>query len=372
MPRQGRAHKLPRLEITVDRPLQMWYNESGKNRRLPAKEDKEDAEMRVIFMAFRRCLPAAALLAAALLSAGCALPPRPAADPGTETAAGPDSSGRQTVAQEETHTPAAEPADIPADVRVLVVDCSVPCAAVAPEFTEWEKRVTDPAAPMTCPLPWGADGVTGTYRYSVTRTGCDLPTHVYYTPDGTEFGINAGTGLPELYAPGVPPAAAGPDLGEDACREIARELLSGCADPAGFAVTATVEGDLYRFDFTREIGGLPSEESATVTLWRDGSLHSYSSRMLGRIPEDTRLPFAPQQADGWVLTRAAEALAGLDGLYDRVDCGIRARSVTRWGGCAVLRYVLEIQCLRDFGDTVEIDAGVLELLVLPVPGAGEG
>ena len=319
------------------------------------------------------CLPAAAiLLAAALLMAGCAIPPRSdiASVPGSHAmSSGQDAQSGQNPPTYESNDPAVPPAlgaiTIPADVRVLICDCSVPGIASAPEFTRWERRYTDTSAPSEWPLPWGDAEVTGAYQYSVVRSGCDTAAHAYRTPDGTAFLVNAETGLPEACRPASPDGSGAQDLGLEACRELAAAFLSAYTDPSGFTVTGTWQNGVYRFDFTREIGGIPSEESATVTLLPDGSLHSYSSRMLGRIPEDTELPFAPQQADAWVLQRAKDICGVPHGECTRMKYGIRSRSVTLLGGEAVLHYYVDVACIRDFGDTEAIDSGLIELIVLP-------
>lgn len=127
--------------------------------------------------------------------------------------------------------------------------------------------------------------VPGTYRHTVRDFPNNYDTRIYYDDRNLQFGLDNESKL-QFYFWGD---NGGGDkiYTEQECLEIARRFLIPYQDISNYQLEITKEADqgLYRFTFTKYVGGYPSVDQAIVTVHESGKLYSYSSFMLGKVPD---------------------------------------------------------------------------------------
>lgn len=248
----------------------------------------------------------------------------------------------------------------------LVCDFSDSIAGVTPtvEFDKWNKeQYIDNTASQNISLVLNKKEVNGVYNNTATENGNDYLTHSYISEDGISFGIAADTNKMVYCFWGKPDQAKNQVLDQNACEDIAKDFLSKLVDVSPYTVTCKEKDGKFEFNFTKIINGIKTLDSATVIVTKDGSLYSFHSWMLGKIPTATNIEFDTEETDMAVAAKINSIYGNAFKNYDNVDLTVRSRSLTLIEGKQALQYYVNIDCIDILGEYESKIGGLIELII---------
>lgn len=193
----------------------------------------------------------------------------------------------------------------------------------------------------------------GVYQYSQHQMPNNYPTHIYKDAKGTRFATDPD-GFPVFFFWGNRQTDT-PSLGvhtEQQCLSVARDFLSNYADVDEYEITTKTDSDkgIYEFTFTKWLNSYRTTDSATIVVKNDGSLYSYSSFMLGRLPTSADVEFNPDVAKQSVYQKLDTIYSPVRANYSAVTYGTPnfEYTILENGDLAIL-CVVDIQCENSNG-----------------------
>lgn len=110
-----------------------------------------------------------------------------------------------------------------------------------------------------------------------------------------------------------------PVRSEEECVQIAKDFLSTIVDTEPYKVESYQSENYYVVEFNKYIGDMKVKDSATVTVTRSGQLSSFSSSMLGTIPNDVVNMFDMVEAERVFRERLDQILMNSNFEFDRFE-----------------------------------------------------
>ena len=183
------------------------------------------------------------------------------------------------------------------------------------EYSYWmnEQRI-DIEAEEHIEMTIDKETVIGTYQYSQNQMPNNYASHVYKDSKGNRFAIDSN-GVPVFYFWGSSQSEnySSSIYTEEQCICVARDFLNGYVNIDDYRITVeqdTAKG-IYVITFTKWLNGYSTTDCAVVEVKNNGRLYSYSSFMLGRIPDNSTVEFYPDIAEQAVYQK-------LDAIYGSV------------------------------------------------------
>lgn len=183
------------------------------------------------------------------------------------------------------------------------------------EYSYWtNNEYIDSGAEESIHAIIGQDAVNGIYLHSENQMPNNYSTHFYQDPQNIIFATDP-QGTPVFYFWGQQETDVQTlDIcTEQQCVTVAQEFISSYIDVEKYEVSAVqnTDRDSYDITFTKLLNGLPTTEYAVVTVNNDGTLYSYASFMLGRLPDSTHHVF-------YLDSAIASVYGKLDSIYEPV------------------------------------------------------
>jgi hypothetical protein len=198
--------------------------------------------------------------------------------------------------------------------------------------------------------------ISGVYQYSDHQIPNNYPSHIYKDSQGKRFATDPN-GTPVFYFWGNPQnnVVSSRICSEQQCLAIAQDFLSNFVNVDEYEVTTETDSQegIYEITFTKWLNGYPTTDHATVTVKSDGSLYSYSSFMLGRLPTTSTVKFDLELAKQSVYQKIDKIYDSVRGEYTSITCDEPIFEYTILeNGATALFCVVDVQCkLPNGGDT---------------------
>lgn len=180
------------------------------------------------------------------------------------------------------------------------------------EYSYWlEDRRIDIEAEEHVELTIGNETVSGTYQYSQNQMPNNYASHFYKDSNGKRFAIDSN-GFPVFYFWGSlqTDSHSSGVCTEQQCIATARDFLNSYVniDEYEISVEHVTDRGIYEITFTKFLNGYGTTDCAVVAVQNNGSLYSYASFMLGKLPDDSAVEFYPDIAEQAVYQK-------LDAIY---------------------------------------------------------
>ena len=150
-----------------------------------------------------------------------------------------------------------------------------------------EETYKDKAAPQQVEITINKQKYVGDYMLKQYREVNYFPVYYYVAENGFRFEIDDQGRLISAFWGGEVEAHQNALL-PDECKQIAIDFMQEIVDLSAYTVTVTEKPEDRQCEvlFQKYIGDFETSDQATVVVNMDGSLYSYSSFMLGRVPVD--------------------------------------------------------------------------------------
>lgn len=198
----------------------------------------------------------------------------------------------------------------------------------------------------------------GEYEYSRIRTYDYFKTHAYDGEDFT-FYVDDDQKLTGFVKRNI--GEIGAVLSEEECVQIAKDFIGGLTNVEDYEVAVTYLESVQRYevDFRKYVGEYATADSAWVTVNIDGSIKTFSSTMLGKIPVDAQFDFDLEAAEAQVTARLDELFEAKQENYDSIEYSfefiVTMVSETEYA----LICNADIDCITYMGEYIEHAGGVI-------------
>lgn len=160
-------------------------------------------------------------------------------------------------------------------------------------------------------------------------------------------------------------------INEDECIKIAKNFLSNMVDITEYEINIVEnkEKELYSVKFKKIINGFETADCATVNINYDGSMYSYSSFMLGKIPNDINISDVDiDKVNNAVKNRLNSICEDLQIEYDEIrydECSIILTILKEKYIGFVISY--EMDCINKIGEFGEYEQHFDSIINFAVP-----
>lgn len=185
----------------------------------------------------------------------------------------------------------------PAPYHVLECDHSdsVLGADHQTEYTFWlEGNYSEIKANEKITITLNGKEVSGKYKHSQNQMPNNYSSRFYENANGTLFAVDP-SGTPVFYFWGKQDTdnKSANSCTEQQCVSVAKSFLGQYVNIEDYQITVVNKNakNIYEITFTKYLNGYETTDQATVSVYGNGTLYSYSSFMLGKIPETAALPF---------------------------------------------------------------------------------
>ncbi len=302
---------------------------------------------------------------------GCSAQHNPSVSPDTDTGEESRFVISDTHATGETNALPTEN-DVLSDKNYLIQLCSfsdsISGVSHKAEYHDWREGsfVAEEEA-KKIKLPIGDDDYQAEYWKTEKRFLEFYYTHSYWDEKGDSFSVTEDGQL-SLYFFGSSDDADenGKIYTEAECREIARAFLDNIVDADDYTVQSEYDAgnQRYKISFTKTVSGLDCADQAKFLVEENGHIYSFSSFMLGQIPNDAAVDFDIQAVETQLVARLDQIYADAKVGYDDVRYDFLNHTVTRdANGEYFLVSTVEVRCIIDHGEVLESMAERLSFVV---------
>lgn len=244
-----------------------------------------------------------------------------------------------------------------------VYQCSftdgVPHAENKMEYPRWsEGSYISRTQPKEITLTVNGKAVHGTYCDSGCWEYNDYPSHRYEDDHGNYFEVD-DEGALVAYFWGTPEAFGAQRYTQEECVEKARAFLETLLDTTPYRVSVEKEeatdtfAGRYIVTFRTYIGELETADQAVIAVWETGELYWFSSWMLGRIPQDTSVPFDMEIVHDAVYEKVEAIYQNVKDDYDGFSYDTSGVVLTLdEHGNAMLVYYVDVEFRQNAGEYV--------------------
>lgn len=173
------------------------------------------------------------------------------------------------------------------------------------------------------------------------------PTYEYVDDNGNLFCIDP-EGKLTYYFWGNP-EETGIELSKEECISVVDEFVSDIIDVSKYQLKVDVKENKYEVTYTKFVDNTETTESICVVVLFTGNLYSYSSFMLGKIPEDATNDFDMDKVKESVTNRLDIMFEDAKHRYDEVKYTEVATQYTILkDGQEALICTVDVECINNF------------------------
>lgn len=203
----------------------------------------------------------------------------------------------------------------------LVLECgysdSISGANHKMEYDYWSnEECINATTDKNIDITIGNETISGTYLFSSNQVPDNYSSHYYQGSQGTIFATDS-QGIPVFFSWDTDKTDAQTISvrTEQECIAIAREFVSRYTEVDRYetSVVQPNDSDYYEITFTKMLNHIPTTDHAVVRVKNNGALYTYSSFMLGKLPDSSDYVFYPDKAKAAVYEK-------LDAIY----CPVKA------------------------------------------------
>lgn len=131
-------------------------------------------------------------------------------------------------------------------------------------------------------------------------------------------------------------------------------------------VSENTNGKYYTFTFTKYIDGLKTTDSATVSVFYNGEIYSYSSYMLGKISDDANVGDIDFEKVSTIINEKLDKIfEPVKSKYDKVEYNVSDTSYTELSdGTGALVCSAEVVCSNNVGEYTTSVSERISLVVI--------
>jgi hypothetical protein len=169
------------------------------------------------------------------------------------------------------------------------------------EYDYWlDERCFDTEVEERIEIIVDNETVTGTYQYSQNQMPNNYSSHIYKDSKGTRFAVDSdGMLLFYFWGSSQSENNSSSIYTEQQCVSIAQRFLDDYVNIDDYVISVEHNSarGIYEITFTKWLNGYRTTDCAVVAVKDNGSLYSYSSFMLGRLPNVATIDFHPDIAE---------------------------------------------------------------------------
>ena len=157
---------------------------------------------------------------------------------------------------------------------------------------------------------------------------------------------------------------------QEECLQIATAFMEKIINTSEYSISISDEDtEYYTVKFVKHIGDFQTNDSASVKVYKDGTIYSYSSSMLGRIPADiVTSDIDLKKVKEAATSKLDQIFAKAKDVYDRMEYGepIIRLTVLKDGSRALI-YTVVADCRTDIGNGLYASVGERISMVVTIP-----
>ncbi len=163
------------------------------------------------------------------------------------------------------------------------------------EYTFWkDTQFADTQAKKKITVNINGEDICGEYQYSRNQAPDNYTSHFYKTAVGKLFAVDP-SGVPVQYtwSAGQTGEKSDQSYTEQQCVDVAGKFLRQYVNVEDYTVSTSYENakKAYEVTFRKHLNGYETTDCAVVTVLENGELYSFSSNMLGKVPNTAAIEF---------------------------------------------------------------------------------